>query len=156
MILLVAGLLLVTTYRDTITGFWTAAQQDTVTVFVGSISFSVTVADSLEERRQGLSGTDPLPEFVGKLFIFDTDAAHGMWMKDMNYALDILWFDRERNLIHIEENVTPETYTRNRTIFKPNRPARYVLEISAGTVNALNITTADMLTLPAQLLIDEK
>lgn len=151
-VVLLGGLLIAYTQKDTIMGFWTAAQQDTITVFVGGISFSVTVADSPEERRQGLSGTEPLPEFAGKLFIFDTDAPHAIWMKDMNYALDIMWFDKERNLIHIEENVTPETYTRSRTIFRPDRPARYVLEVSAGSVDALGITTSDTITLPPQFL----
>lgn len=151
-IVVVVAIILAVTYRDAISGIWSVTGQDTITVFVGGTSFSVSIADTQEERRQGLSGTDALAEFTGKLFIFDTVDTHGIWMKDMNYAIDILWFDNSRQLIHIEEKVTPETYTLNRTIFRPDQPARYVLELSAGTVDALGITRADMLMLPPQLI----
>lgn len=152
-LLIVAGaiILFVVMNYDSISSVWKFADQDTVTIFVGDQSFTVSVADTPEERRQGLSGTEQLPEFVGKLFIFDEDERHGIWMKDMNYAIDILWFSADRQIVHIEENVQPDTYTDSRTIFRSPEPARYVLEVVAGTVDALNIVYSDTLTVPAPL-----
>lgn len=151
-VLIVGSFILISLNRDTIAQLWTSLREDAQTVFVGSHSFNVTIADTPEARRQGLSGTEQLPDFTGKLFVFDTDAAHGIWMKDMNYAIDILWFGSDRRLLHIEENVTPDTYTRNRTIFRPSEPARYVLEVNAGTVDLLDIRRNEKLTLPPDIV----
>ena len=41
------------------------------------------IANSPEEREQGLSGTDPLAQDQGMLFIFDTPDVYGIWMKEM-------------------------------------------------------------------------
>ncbi len=120
-------------------------QSDAYTMYVDKVAFSVSIADTPDERRQGLSGTPALGTYEGKLFIFDETAKHGIWMKDMNYALDILWFDENFTLIHIEENVTPETFPK---VFAPREPARYVLEINAFSARTLGLELGQRLILP--------
>lgn len=152
LVIVVVAVLLAVMYRDGIAGLWSATEQGSNIVYLSGTSFMVTVADTPEERRQGLSNTEQIADFSGKLFIFDSNEIHGIWMKDMNYGLDILWFDENQELIHIEQNVQPESYTRNRTIFRPTIPSRYVLEVNAGTVDALDINLNDKLILPPHLI----
>ena len=121
----------------------------TYTIFVGSLGVDVTLADDPEERRQGLSGTEGLKELEGKLFLFDESKKHGFWMKDMNYALDILWINNDLEIVHIEENVSPDTYPK---IFGPDEDARYVLEMKAFFVDTYRIEEGDKLILPPGLL----
>jgi uncharacterized membrane protein (UPF0127 family) len=40
-----------------------------------------------------------------------------------------VWIGRNKRIVDISENVTPESYP---ATFKPKSPARYVLEIRAG------------------------
>ncbi len=120
-------------------------QGDTYTIYVDRVAFNASIADTPEERRQGLSGTPPLETYEGKLFIFDESAKPGIWMKDMNYALDILWFNEAFTLVHIEQNVAPETYPK---VFAPREDARYVLEIPAFSVQTFGLTLGQQLTLP--------
>ena len=153
MIVLGAGSAIVLiVYSDTISRIWTSTTPDEVVVYVDNHAFNVTIADSPEEWQRGLSGTERLPEFHGKLFVFDTDDTHGIWMKDMRYPLDILWFDTNRRLVHVQADATPDSYTNSRTIFRPNMPTRFVLEINAGMVELLGISNGATLTLPANLL----
>ncbi|MDP3989323.1 MAG: DUF192 domain-containing protein [bacterium] len=105
----------------------TRDQQPTVTI--AETSFVVTIADTPEARRLGLSGVDFLNENEGMFFVFDEDARHGIWMKNMVISIDILWFDRERRLIDFRDSISPETYPEP---FIPRSDARYVLEVSAG------------------------
>lgn len=125
------------------------AQSDEYTIYVNRVAFSVSVAADRESRRQGLSGVTGLPEYGGKLFIFDTPGKHGIWMKDMLFPIDVLWFDEQFTLIHIEQNMTPESYP---AVFAPPQDARFVLEVNAYTAEALNLTVGNSLTLPVGLI----
>lgn len=95
----------------------------------GDIMIEVALADTPNTRAQGLSGTTMLRDGEGMLFVFDSDGQHAFWMKDMQYAIDIIWIDVSRSVVHIEPSVGPETYPRS---FMPPLPARYVLEVPAG------------------------
>lgn len=119
---------------------WRRYYPVTVPVVIGSTTVAASVADSLPERIKGLSGTPYLPEGVIKLFAFGSAGEHAIWMKDMNYALDIIWVNKEGAITHIEENVSPDTYP---TSFSSPTPAWYVIEANAGFVTKEGITMAD-------------
>lgn len=119
---------------------------DTQRIYVNQVAFSVTIADTPEERKRGLSGTAPLGQYEGKLFIFDSPAQYGIWMKDMNYAIDVLWFSADRELVYIEENMSPDSYPK---VYAPDMNALYVLEIPAHSVRSLNLKLGDQLLLPS-------
>jgi len=104
-------------------------------VLVGE-TFTVRVVDTNASRARGLSGTPALLSRDGMLFVFDTDARHGIWMKDMLIPIDILWFDSNKKLIEYREDVVPETYPE---VFRPRANARYVLELKAGVRKELRI-----------------
>lgn len=108
----------------------------TATMHLGTGKFSVRVADTEPKRIQGLSGTDNLPPDEAMLLAFDTDGRWGIWMKDMNYALDIVWLDESKQVIDYVLNVPPSSYPR---VFVPKKKARYVVELASGTVNERSI-----------------
>ena len=110
---------------------WRVIYPSTLIGRIGSTTVDVSVADSVSERIKGLSDTPFLPEHVVKLFVFDAEGNHSIWMKDMNYALDILWLDKEGLVVHIEEDISPDTYPNS---FASPVPAWYVVEANAGFV----------------------
>lgn len=136
-------------YSNNIRSLWSDQSNNTVNIYVDDQAFSVTVADTKEERQRGLSGVSELDDFSGKLFIFPESGRHGIWMKDMNFPLDILWFDNDLRLIHIEKKVQPASYP---TIFAPDTAARFVLEVNAGIADTLNVFIGDRLTLPPNIM----
>lgn len=105
-------------------------------VSVASSTFMVDLAISPEDRVRGLSGRASLPPRTGLLFVFDKPDLYGIWMKDMKFPIDILWIDEELTVVHLEKNVSPQTYPKT---FISTKPARFVLELPAGTVNNSNI-----------------
>ena len=107
---------------------------------VGGALISVEIADTQEARVQGLSGREFFPEDAGLLFIFEEEAKHGIWMKDMLLDIDIIWLDNSFTIVSIEEDVSPNTYPK---VFTPKTPARYVLEVPAGFVQKHGINIGD-------------
>lgn len=111
---------------------------------IGETSVTVDIADNDLKRIQGLSGISSIPKNHGMFFIFDYSDYHGIWMKDMNFSLDILWLNEYSEVIHIEKNVSPSTFP---NVFKPDDAARYVLEFNAGFVSENGIKLGDKFVL---------
>jgi uncharacterized membrane protein (UPF0127 family) len=99
------------------------------TLILGGKKITIEIADSPEERQQGLSDRIALTEDTGMLFVFETSDFQHFWMKDTLIPLDILWINANKEIVHIEKNVTPDTFPQT---FTSTLPARYVLEVNSG------------------------
>lgn len=107
---------------------------------VGGAKFEIEIAEDHTQRLKGLSGRDELCATCAMLFIFENDLFHGIWMKDMKIDIDVIWLDSSLSVVDVVSGLTPKTYPR---VFYPNKPARYVLEINAGSAkeNQIQIGT---------------
>ena len=56
-------------------------------------AFPLRIADSPEERAQGLMGVARLAEDDGMLFVFDEPTGNGFWMKQTLVPLDVAFWD---------------------------------------------------------------
>lgn len=92
-------------------------------------------ATTPEALQKGLSGRKTLAKNRGMLFIFDKPGTYCMWMKDTLIDLDMLWLDENKVVTKIKENVSPNSYPER---FCAEKPAKYVIELRAGTVKQLN------------------
>ena len=61
----------------------------------------VEVADSDEERAQGLMNRETLDEDKGMLFVYFEPNRGGFWMKDTLIPLSIAFFDQEGEILEI-------------------------------------------------------
>jgi uncharacterized membrane protein (UPF0127 family) len=122
--------------------FWSVFRFDKSTlVFPESDTVVVvSVANTDETRRQGLSGQEFLRDDTGMLFDFERDIIPGMWMKDMRFSLDFLWIDSNFRIVEIAENISPKTFPE---VFRPKEPVRYVLEVPAGFVAKHGISVGE-------------
>ena len=96
---------------------------------INGASIDVELVDTPQTREKGLSNRKTLENSKGMLFIFDNASQYGFWMKDMNFAIDIVWIDENLHIIDIDKEVSPETFPK---IFYPEKEVKYVLEIPAG------------------------
>ena len=65
--------------------------------------------------------------------IFPHDDNWGIWMKDMNYPIDVVWLNSSYEVVHIEQSMHPNSYPRS--VYKPKNTARYVIEFPAATTS---------------------
>jgi hypothetical protein len=98
-------------------------------VVIDGTYINVELAQTDMQRAQGLSGHKPLASNEGMLFFFAQPGQYGFWMKDMLFPIDIMWISADKKIVHIEHDLSPETYPQ---VFTPKEQAQYVLEVSAG------------------------
>ncbi len=109
-------------------------------VVINEKVFSVSIMDTATGRQNGLSHRRPLSSDEGMLFVFEKEGFYGFWMKDMLFSIDIIWIDANLKIVHIENNVSPQTYPK---VFRPTSKSLYVLEILAGQSEISNIKIGD-------------
>ena len=107
-----------------------------LTLRLGDGVFTASVAATDETRQKGLSGVKELPKDRAMLFVFPLSRTYGIWMKDMKIPIDVVWLDDDRKVIHIVHDMQPDSYP---TIYRPKLPARYVIELPAGTAKERSI-----------------
>ena len=100
------------------------------------------VSDNPLERQRGLSFRESLAIDAGMLFVFEKPDKHGIWMKDMNFPLDIIWLDENFKVVNFKKDVSPDTFP---TAFTPSSPALYVIETNTGFVDRFSIKIGEIL-----------
>ena len=105
------------------------------------LQFDVYLARSWEQQRQGLMFVRQMPETTGMLFIYPGEDVRSMWMKNTYIPLDMVFARADGSVINVITDTVPQTLHSN----KSARPARYVLELNAGTARRLGIGTRSRL-----------
>jgi uncharacterized protein len=123
-------------------------ESEIINVCINDECFSVKEVSTDLERKTGLSNYDFLNENEGMIFVFKEEGKYGFWMKDMNFPIDIIWINKNLEVVDFVENVTP--CSENCVSYLPQENSIYVLEISAGKINELKITKQDKFTLVRQ------
>ena len=113
------------------------------TIKVDEVPLQVQVADTEPRRVRGLMFQDQLPYDQGMIFVFEQPGLYSLWMLNMQFSIDMIWFDGQGNVVHIEKDVPPcktaiETMTCQSIV--PEGNAMYILEVTSGFVEQFNIT----------------
>lgn len=58
-------------------------------------------------------------------------------MMFMNFPIDAIWISRKKKIVNIQRNILPFSPFKSSTwkIYKPKKPAKYILELSTETLN---------------------
>ena len=110
-------------------------------VKIAGVQVKVDLALTGEAKRQGLSVREELGENEGMLFVFDHPEKLGFGMKDMKFAIDIIWLDEQGGVVFIKRNALPKSYPE---IFKPTEDSKYVLEVPANFSLKNNLNVGDL------------
>lgn len=97
---------------------------------------SLEYARSAEQQIKGFSDRASTPANHGLMFVFLKSGEQCFWMKDMKFPLDIIWINSNKQIVHMEQNLSPDTFPTN---YCPKVDAQYVLEINAGEAQKLGL-----------------
>ena len=107
-------------------GFGTSA------IAIDGREFVVAVAETPNERSQGLMGVTDLAGLDGMLFVFPSDSDGGFWMKDTLIPLDIAFFAADGVLVDV---LTMEPCTADPCpTYRPGGAYRYAVEAPQGAL----------------------
>jgi len=120
------------------------------TIKVDDIPLQVMIADTEPRRVRGLMFEDQLPYDQGMIFVFQESGLYSLWMLNMQFSLDMIWFDQDGKVVHIEKDVPPCKTALEITTCQsivPDKEAVYILEVTSGFVDQNNITKDSVLSI---------
>lgn len=115
------------------------------TVTLDGHPFAVEIATTAAQQEHGLMDRTSMAADHGMLFVFPDSQPRTFWMKNTLIPLDMLFFDANRHLVAIQANAQP-CKADPCQLYPSNAPARYVLELNAGTAAKLGARKGDVIT----------
>jgi len=100
------------------------------TVKIRGTEIKAEIADTLMKRMKGLMFRKILPESEGMLFVFDKEDYHGFWMMNMSFPIDIIFVNKNKEVVDIIKNAQPCKLSCS--TYRPKEKAIYVLEVNAN------------------------
>lgn len=109
-----------------------------------AVALRVELAVTPEDRARGLMFRKALAPATGMLFVFAREGRYPFYMRNTYVALDIVYLDAEGRVLGALERMHPLDET-PRVV---EAPARYVLEVEAGSVERWGLRPGDAVDLP--------
>lgn len=108
---------------------------------------AISLANTSEKRKKGLSGVTNLPENSGMLFVFEQTTKPIFWMKGVKIPLDIIWIRGDQVVDLIANLPIPEAGADDNSLprFAPNTEVDKALEVNSGFIEKNNIRIGDRL-----------
>jgi uncharacterized membrane protein (UPF0127 family) len=107
-------------------------EYEQVNVTVNGQLLSAVISATPEQRTRGLSVKNSLAQDEAMLFVFDNEARHRFWMKDMKFPIDIIWISSEKTVVDIEHELQPCNLGVLCSTYEPDDDSLYVLETVSG------------------------
>ena len=96
------------------------------------------------------------PSGEGMIFVFDFPGNYPFWMQDMNFPLDMVWVERDFNIVGIVKNVSPDTYDATKSIdietFRRTIPRTVCLRVAGRIPDKNNIQVGNKITFSKKTL----
>lgn len=109
-------------------------------VTLEKIPLQVQIADTEAKRSRGLMFQEALRPNEGMLFIYEEKGFKKIWMFNMKFSIDIIWFNENKKVVYFEENVPPCLKDYGCMIYSSPKESLYILEVSAGFVRSNKIS----------------
>lgn len=112
----------------------------TKTVWIKGYAFQLEVAQTDEARARGLMYRKVLAVGHGMLFVFSEEALlPPFWMKNTYIPLDFIWVNEMGIVVFVFKNAQPQSEQLLYCVW----PARYVIELPAGSIKHFGIAIGD-------------
>jgi uncharacterized membrane protein (UPF0127 family) len=104
------------------------------------IEITAEIAETEDERAQGLMHRRELPDGEGMLFIFDRDQQLSFWMKNTVIPLSIAFISSDGRITEIRDMQPNDLNS-----IQSSRSVRYALEVPQGWFSRAGVKPGDIL-----------
>jgi len=102
---------------------------------------ALEIAEGDYETQTGLMYRKSMQPNHGMLFIFPNEQRRSFYMKNTEFALDIIYLNSKNEVVSIQKNAQPL----DQTSLPSEAPATYVLEVNAGLSDQWGLEADDVL-----------
>jgi hypothetical protein len=99
----------------------------------------IEIAETDEQRQQGLMHRTELGERQGMLFLFPAEKILSFWMKDTIVPLDMIFVNDGMEIVTIHRDTIPSS----EQSYVSTKKSRYVVEVNAGFTEKSGIAVGD-------------
>jgi uncharacterized protein len=120
------------------------------TVRIGDDVITVEVAETAAEQQRWMTFRhDRLPLDTAMLIKYDKPDLYEVWMLNVEYNLDLIWFDEHGNAVYMKKDVPPcgnvvETVS---CTYKTTKQALYVMAATSGFIDEHHISPGSNMTI---------
>lgn len=120
------------------------------TVKIGDDVVTVEIAETAAEKQRWMTfRQDRLPLDTAMLIKHDASDLHEVWMLNVEYNLDLIWFDEAGNAVYLIKDAPPcenvvETFS---CTYKPTKQALYVVAATSGFIVEHGIIVGSKMTI---------
>lgn len=100
---------------------------------------NIEIADDEYQTQTGLMYRKSMKDDQAMLFIFEDEIPRAFYMKNTQFALDIIFIDSDKKVASIQKNAQPLELTS----LPSDAPAKYVLEVKAGLSDLWTLEKGD-------------
>jgi uncharacterized membrane protein (UPF0127 family) len=104
-------------------------------------TLDIEIADDEYQTQTGLMYRKSMPDNQAMLFIFNDEVRRSFYMKNTEFALDIIYLNAEKEIVSIQKNAQPY----DETSLPSEAPAMYALEVNAGLSDSWGLEVGDKL-----------
>lgn len=131
------------------------------TVEIAGKMYTLELALTRSSRERGLMDRTDLSDEDGMLFVFPDAAERSFWMKNCYIDIDLIFLDSRGTVMSLHRMVfeapkdkseSPWMYERRLEHYWSNGPSRFAIELSAGSLDRLQIGVNDMIVLDVSFL----
>jgi len=101
----------------------------------------IEFANTEYETQTGLMYRRSMENDRGMLFIFENEIRRSFYMKNTEFALDIIFVNSDHEIVSIQKNAKPF----DKSSLASEAPAKYVLEINAGLSDQWGLEAGDLI-----------
>lgn len=122
-------------------------------VDLGGATFVLDLALNDLDRARGLMHVRRLKSYRGMIFVFPDERPRTFYMKNTLIDLDILFLDRHGTIVTIDTMHTDHAPSEKpHDTSRSDGPARFVIELPAGTTDKLGLEVGQTVELPLERL----
>lgn len=113
-------------------------KRETTDVCFQKHCFEAKLAKTKAEKRKGLKGRENLKENKAMLFVYSQERKLSFWMKDTLIPLDIIWLNKNKEIIDIKHQAQP-CKSEICPVFEAEGKSQYVLELKGGMAEEIGL-----------------
>ncbi len=117
------------------------ADKPAKTVVINEHTWAVETVTTPEAQEKGLSDRESMPADNGMYFVFNDTTDRTFWMKNMKFALDIVWI-KDDEVIKVDYDVMPEG-ANPANFYYSKEAVNRVLEVNNGDAMKYDIKVGD-------------
>jgi uncharacterized membrane protein (UPF0127 family) len=125
-------------------------------VVIGGEAFKLEIAADPVSRARGLMGREEIKEHGGMLFVYRDARRLTFWMKNCLVDIDLIYLNANGRVVrwHKMKKVPPRAqdetegaYEWRLMPYRSGRPAQFVIELKAGSIDRLKIKAGETIAL---------